>query len=261
MVRHRARSRRSGADSHVAARAHAINRRGAGLLTVAALSIFPTISCAGGPKAHPPAQHARLAPTTVAETYKLAERSLREGGVYHATITGSNEPGAPVQSYTRELWVDVASGTAREEVDVTKALPGNTFGKQTRLIFNGESWFDGKKVTSVGCVGVSQFAQLVLGCYVPHGDTTVVLEQGTYDGHAVLVLVARGTIEGGDSAGPFTGRIYLDRSNGLPLATTTENRAYGTAPTLQKQAWQHQFIRRDSLPKGFFDPMSLGWHA
>jgi hypothetical protein len=199
-------------------------------------------------------------PTTVAQTYSRAERSLREGGVYHSTITGLIEPGNPIMRYTREVWVDLAGSAARLESRVTSALPGNTFKQQITLVFKGGLWNDGSKLPTTPCPGLNAATVALLGCPTPAKDTPAVLEPGTYAGHPVLTLVWRGTIDTGDQVGPFTTRTYLDRTTALPLARLSENRVAGTAPRRQTEQDRHQFMSRDSLPKDFFDPASLGWH-
>jgi hypothetical protein len=83
----------------------------------------------------------------------------------------------------------------------------------------------------------------------------------SYRGHAALAVTQSGTSRGSDETYETTTRSYFDPETYLPLGTTQEGTLdVGTIhPVSSDIPVEYNFVRLDTLPHDFFDPVALGY--
>ena len=134
--------------------------------------------------------------------------------------------------------------------------------KTVTLIAGRVTWVDGQPRSTTACPGASPLTSLVLGCLVPGGGKPSTAEAGTYGGKPVTVLVTDTSFSGEDQHTKTTRRTYLDTGSALPIAAAVDGTIDDgkVAPVHGLLRYRGEFLSAASLPAGFFDPASLGWH-
>lgn len=210
---------------------------------------------------------------TVEDVYaRFAEVVNKPGSIYRVTIRLDYEGGPfGAVTLTTTSWIDVGRNLARDKVDTTGILEGETVPyASTSIIADGWQYrhyeqppgsarYD--KVQARTCHGANAAVSSGLGCPGWTEKSTTTLEIGEYEGHGALILVTSGTRWGEDETTTFTERLYLNASTLLPIALEGEGDTdYGD---IYHGSWlytyQNDFVSADSLPDDFFDPASIGY--
>jgi hypothetical protein len=201
--------------------------------------------------------------TELDRVYAQAEKSLRAGGTYHASIRDDRQAGEYSYTATAQLWVDAAADRARQETTYTMAR-GLTGGSATDVLIlaDGARWIDGHATSPVKCHGASAATGIVLGCLDTETDATSHVEHGRYLSHPALILVSEGTSGGSEQTIRSTTRLYLDPSTALPLGATEDGtiESERVNPLHRTTSYQSEFVSPSTPPAGVYDPASLGWH-
>ena len=167
----------------------------------------------------------------------------REGDVYYLVANSTSPNG----TYTQDIWLALP-GMARSE-----ARDGETI----ELLYNGrtarvfdERFFDGPCDPCHPQVAATLAPHLEFILTEQYEDRRI--DEGEYEGQPTIeVTVVRAA--GAETEGNDRATIHLDESF-QPLAMTIDRPA--SLPTTDV-TFEHEFVRRDTIPADFFSPESL----
>jgi hypothetical protein len=194
-------------------------------------------------------------PVPVDVVYDSLERSLRQGGVYHAVVDRVVDADGQLEEQRSELWADATRGVARQT---------GIGGGSGVLLADEQLWVNGASQAAPVCPGLGQVASIVLACEPPPRGSTTTAVQGRYIEAPAVALVTRRKQTVGEAIERSVIRTYLDADTHLPLGAIEEgvrNDGKTTYEFTAKTSYRARFLPADQLPEDFFDPASVDWDA
>jgi hypothetical protein len=237
----------------------------------------PTPAPTFGPPPIPTGQPAGL---SLAQVYQRVQQAIsRPGLLYHATIhmwARGPIPNGAMAAYTSTItqWVDARRNVAREEIvaigaagkPLTQTRQTTIMTAQGRYIHQPGGQVFWTSPGAATCPGATLAASAVLstfGCSPYTEQSTTVVQQGRYGGHAAIVLISSGTSSGGDGSVASISRLYLDPHTFLPIAReTTGQMNFGPGqiqPMRVRWVYAHTFVPAHAVSGRFFDPAAIGY--
>ncbi|MBI5284150.1 MAG: hypothetical protein HY874_03565 [Chloroflexi bacterium] len=153
------------------------------------------------------------------------------------------------------------------ETDITYE-PGAITERQTSIYRNGARYVAGQQeanmVPNPGCAGASKrILTIFANCPGERSKTETRVETRSLEGAGALAIVTTGSISGIDSVIEIHNALFVDPSTFLPLAFEskgTDRYVLGGHEQTFRTTMRYRidFVRRESLPAGFFEAASIG---
>jgi hypothetical protein len=195
------------------------------------------------------------------DLYARLDAAMRKPGqVLHATIDLSATPddGSTPITLHEEIWTDLPGNAGRSEITETRQPASMSV---TLIVANGLQYAVGHdgSVEAPTCHGNnSPVVSLLLACEggTAAGESQTTLDlQTEYGGRSAVATISTLGSPGEGASDKFTSRVYFDRETWLPFAFTSDGEAAGVKVHTEGKVLS-EFVDRQSLDPGFFDPKS-----
>lgn len=210
----------------------------------------------------------------LADVYaSIAAALSRPGMVAHVSFEA--DASNPWISGTREAWLDLPNDVAREQTTTSYRSPSVTATRQSGVIYRRDAKLgvaEGGQQYRLPIEGCAEALKRVLtlfnSCPRPNGSK---IEMRTeIDRHfgatRAIVAVTEGSYSGTDSTIEVHDVLFVDAATYLPLALEikgTDRYALGGLEQAFHTTTRYRidFVTRESLSPGFFEPTSIGYVA
>ncbi|MEX1253564.1 MAG: helix-turn-helix transcriptional regulator [Dehalococcoidia bacterium] len=216
---------------------------------------------------------------------RVSQARTCTGYALHVRMAGDTDSGPYSQHNETELWTDEIGGRSRAETTgrfiseevLDEASESGEIVPEYRIVALtvGDALYTRQETdppdTDSDPIRVNKqralcpdlaAAAISTVCNNPLAELESYVEwDQTYRGNAALAMTQSGTSRGSDETYETTTRSYFDPETYLPLGTTQEGTLdVGTIhPVSSDIPVAYDFVRLDTLPEDFFDPIALGY--